>query len=49
LAQGLSLKDIQATLGHSQISTTADIYAHMIDERRAHIADQMDAIFRAAE
>jgi integrase len=49
LAQGLSLKDIQATLGHSQISTTADIYAHMIDERRAHIADQMDAIFRAAD
>ncbi len=28
LANGISLKDIQAWLGHSTISTTANIYVH---------------------
>ena len=31
-AQGISLKEIQAWLGHSTIATTANIYTHL-DER----------------
>jgi hypothetical protein len=31
------------TLGHSQISLTANLYGHMYAERRQEIADRMDA------
>jgi integrase len=44
LAQGLNLKDVSETLGHSRIAVTADLYGHMYDERRREIADRMDAI-----
>ncbi len=33
-AQGLTPKDVTETLGHSQISTTADQYGHIYDSRR---------------
>ena len=42
LAQGVDLKGIQETLGHSTIATTADIYAHMQPELRREVADRMD-------
>ena len=29
LAMGVTLKDVQTWLGHSDISTTADIYSHL--------------------
>jgi len=44
LAQGLNLKDVSETLGHSRIAVTVDLYGHMYDERRREIADRMDAI-----
>jgi integrase len=44
LSQGLNLKDVSETLGHSRIAVTVDLYGHMYDERRREIADRMDAI-----
>jgi len=46
LAQGVDLKVVQETLGHSQISTTADIYAHVMPSLRRQAADRMDALLR---
>lgn len=46
-AQGLTAKDVMEVLGHSQISTTADLYGHMFDERRREIADRMDLALRS--
>jgi integrase len=45
--QGMELKDIAETLGHSQISTTSDLYGHMYQELRQEVADRMDAVFAA--
>jgi integrase len=44
LSQGLTLKDVMETLGHSQISLTANTYAHLYPERRREVADRMDAV-----
>jgi integrase len=44
--QGASLMEIKETLGHSQISVTADYYGHLYDEGRKAIAERMDAAFR---
>lgn len=46
LAAGVELKTIQVTLRHSRLSTTADVYAHVIDEVQRGAADQMDAVLR---
>lgn len=42
-AQGVDLKGIQETLGHSSIETTSNIYTHMQDEGRQEVASRMDA------
>jgi integrase len=47
-AQGVDLKSISATLGHSQIAITADLYTHLFPEGRRDIADRMDALFEGA-
>ena len=44
LVQGVDLRTIMATLGHSRISQTMDLYAHMMPTLRGHAAEQMDAI-----
>lgn len=41
VAQGFALKDIQEWLGHSDIQTTANIYAHLDDERKRNISNLM--------
>ena len=41
IANGFSLKDIQEWLGHSDIQTTANIYAHLDVERKNKIANSM--------
>jgi integrase len=43
LAQGVSLKEISETLGHSSIRVTADIYAHLQEPARRSVADAMQA------
>jgi integrase len=43
-AQGVSFKAIQELLGHSDIRTTMNLYAHLYPEIKNEVADQMDAI-----
>jgi integrase len=45
LAAGVPPKVIQEQLGHSQISTTMNIYAHVMPSLREQAADAMDATF----
>ena len=45
LAAGVPPKVIQEMLGHSQISTTMNIYAHVMPNLRQEAADAMDAMF----
>ena len=45
LAQGVPLKTISEILGHSQISTTADIYAHLSEETKREAISLMDRPF----
>jgi integrase len=42
LAQGLPLKVISETLGHSSIVVTADVYGHLLDDARAEAAAAMN-------
>lgn len=44
LAQGLTLKDVMETLGHSQISLAANLYGHLYAERRREVANRMDGV-----
>ena len=45
VANGFTLKDIQEWLGHADIQTTANIYAHLDAERKTKIADSMSNSF----
>jgi integrase len=45
LAAGVPPKVIQEMLGHSQISTTMNIYAHVMPNLKQEAADPMDAMF----
>lgn len=45
LAQGLPPRLVMDLLGHTQISTTMDLYGHVLDEDRRRGADLMDALF----
>lgn len=44
LAQGVDLKVIMGVLGHSQISLTANLYAHILPSLKKDIAARMDAV-----
>ncbi len=43
LAQGVPLRIVQETLGHSSITITADTYAHVAPELQRQAADAIDA------
>jgi integrase len=45
LAQGASMQEVQAMLGHSQISVTMDYYAHLMSGTLKGVADRMEAAF----
>jgi integrase len=44
LTQGVPLKTVQDVLGHSQISLTADTYAHLAPAMKRDAADSLEAI-----
>lgn len=46
LSNGYQIKDIQEWLGHADIGTTANIYAHLDIERKSKIADAMSNSFK---
>jgi len=46
LAQNVHPKQVQAILGHSQISTTLDIYSHLTPGSERQVADLMDVMLR---
>ena len=45
LARGISLKEIQEWLGHSNFSTTANIYAHLDTKLKQNSANALSNIF----
>lgn len=49
LRAGCDLKDIQAWLGHSNIATTGDIYAHLIFESKVESSNKLEAKLQLAE
>jgi integrase len=44
LAQGVPLVVVRDTLGHTQISTTADIYGHVLPETHSKAVGGLDAL-----
>jgi integrase len=46
LAAGLDMKVIQTMLRHSRMATTADIYAHVLQDVQRAGADRMDGVLR---
>ncbi len=42
LLQGVDMKVVQATLRHSRLATTADLYTHVLAEVQRSAADRMD-------
>lgn len=49
IAQGVHPRVVQEILGHSQISTTMNVYGHVLDATRRVAADAMDGIFLVQE
>jgi integrase len=48
LAQGQDLKVVQEILGHSSITTTGNVYAHVLMGLKRQAAAGMDAMFDAS-
>jgi len=48
LAQGVDARTIMETLGHSQIGTTMNTYAHVLPAMQRDAADRMDAMLGGA-
>ena len=49
LANGVPLKHIQEWLGHSDFTTTANIYAHLDKSKKQESADVISNIFNKAK
>jgi integrase len=45
IGQGVGIKAVQATLGHSTISITMDTYVHGTPAMQDSVADAMDRLF----
>lgn len=44
LAQGFTLEDVKNLLGHSSITLTSNTYGHVLEQRQAQVAAEMDAV-----
>ncbi len=49
IAQGTNLKTVSARLGHTNISTTLDIYTHALRKADMGAAAQLDGLFQKKE
>jgi integrase len=49
ISQGVHPRVVQEILGHSQISTTMNVYGHVLDATRRVAADAMDGLFLTDE
>ncbi|HOT77158.1 MAG TPA: tyrosine-type recombinase/integrase [Candidatus Wallbacteria bacterium] len=49
IAEGVNMKTVSNRLGHSNISTTMDIYGHPIKRADREAADKLDKVFQNAE
>ncbi len=49
LAQGVDMKVVQTTLRHSRMSTTADLYTHVLEDVQRDSASRMDRFVRSLE
>ena len=47
LAQGIPMKVVQVTLGHSDMRTTMNTYSHLYPEAQQQVADVMDQILNS--
>jgi integrase len=45
IAEGVHPRVVQEILGHSQISTTMNVYGHVLDTTRRVAAQAMDGLF----
>jgi integrase len=48
LAEGVPLKVVSETLGHSSIRITADVYGHLLEPAKAEAADAMGRVLGGA-
>jgi integrase len=48
LAQGVAMRVVMKTLGHSQISLTMDTYTHVMPALQRDAADRMEALLTGA-
>ncbi len=49
LSNDSTLKDVQAWLGHSSITMTADVYGHLDPQRKKYIGNKMQYMLEAKE
>lgn len=48
IAEGVPLKNVSKRLGHSNISTTADIYTHALQSVDQEAANKLDGLFKSS-
>jgi len=46
LLQGVDLRVVMGTLGHSRLATTSDLYTHLLEPVQRAAADRMDDLLR---
>ena len=46
LLQGVDMRVVMGTLGHSRLATTSDLYTHLLEPVQRSAADRMDDLLR---
>ena len=46
LMQGVDMRVVMGTLGHSRLATTSDLYTHLLEPVQRAAADRMDDLLR---
>ncbi|MDP9437027.1 MAG: hypothetical protein M3P93_18310 [Actinomycetota bacterium] len=44
--QGVDMRVVMGTLGHSRLATTSDLYTHLLEPVQRAAADRMDDLLR---